>query len=131
MRTQGIIYDKSKTFALGVVALCNELREKGEYVMSKQILKSGTSIGANYCEALCSESPQDFIHKMSISLKEANETYYWLDLLHDSKYIDNERFHLLKTQVEELYKMLNSSSITVKQKIKQTNTIKEINTLTR
>ena len=117
MKAQGIIYDKSKIFALGVIALCNELREKGEYVMSKQILKSGTSIGANYCEAVCAESPQDFIHKVSISIKEANETYYWLDLLHDSKYLDNERYAQMSNQVEELFKMLNSSAITVKQRL--------------
>lgn len=118
MRTEGALYDKSKVYALGVIGLCNELREKGENVMSKQILKSGTSIGANYCEAVCAESSQDFIHKVSISLKEANETYFWLDLLHDSKYIDDERYNQMRAQVEELYKMLNSSAITVKQKIK-------------
>lgn len=117
MKTQGVLYDKSKQFALGVIALCNELREKGEYIMSKQILKSGTSIGANYCEAVCAESPQDFIHKVSISIKEANETSFWLDLLHDSNYLDNERYTQLSSQVEELYKMLNSSAITVKQKL--------------
>ena len=119
MRAQGVLYDKSKVFALDVIALCNELRDKGEYVMSKQLLRSGTSIGANYCEAVCAESPQDFIHKVSISLKEANETYFWLDLLHDSKYLDDERFNLMRTQVEELFKMLNSSVITVKQRIKK------------
>lgn len=119
MRAEGALYDKSKAFALDVIALCNELREKGEYVMSKQILKSGTSIGANYCEAVCAESPQDFIHKVSISLKEANETYFWLDLLHDSKYLDDERYNQMKAQVEELYKMLNASAITVKQKLKK------------
>ncbi len=117
MRTQGVLYDKSKQFALGIIALCNELREKGEYIMSKQILKSGTSIGANYCEAVCAESPQDFIHKVSISIKEANETYFWLDLLHESNHIDNDRFSLMSSQVEELYKMLNSSAITVKQRL--------------
>ena len=85
--------------------------------MSKQILKSGTSVGANYCEAVCAESPQDFIHKVSISLKEANETYFWLDLLHDSKYINEEKYNQMRTQVEELFKMLNSSVITVKQKL--------------
>ena len=98
-----MLYDKSKKFALGVIALCNELRGNGEYVLSKQILKSGTSIGANYCEAVCAESPQDFIHKLSISIKEANETYFWLDLLHDSQYIDDSRFSIMKTQLEELY----------------------------
>lgn len=119
MRTQGALYDKSKAFALDVIALCNELRYKNEFVMSKQILRSATSIGANYCEAVCAESPQDFIHKVSISLKEANETYFWLDLLHDSKNIDDVRYNDLKTKVEELFKMLNSSSITVKQRIKK------------
>ena len=117
MKTQGVLYDKSKQFALGVIALCNELRAKGEYIMSKQILKSGTSIGANYCEAVCAESPQDFIHKVSISIIEANETSFWLDLLHDSNYLDNERYTLMSQQVEELYKMLNSSAITVKQRL--------------
>ena len=119
MRTNGVIYDKSKVFALGIIALYNELHDRGEYVMSNQILKSGTSIGANYCEAVCAESPQDFIHKVSISLKEANETSFWLDLLHDSNYINDERYTQMRAQVEELYKMLNSSSITVKQKIKE------------
>ena len=117
MKTQGVLYDKSKQFALGVIALCNELRAKEEYIMSKQILKSGTSIGANYCEAVCAESTQDFIHKVSISIKEANETSFWLDLLHDSNYLDNERYTLMSRQVEELYKMLNSSAITVKQRL--------------
>ena len=117
MKTQGVLYDKSKQFALGVIALCNELREKGKYIMSKQILKSGTSIGANYCEAVCAESPQDFIHKVSISIKEANETSFWLDLLHDSNYVDNERYTQMSNQVEELFKMLNASAITVKQRL--------------
>ncbi|MBQ6236800.1 MAG: four helix bundle protein [Bacteroidales bacterium] len=116
MRTQGITYDKCKAFAIEVIALCNNLREKGEYVMSKQILRSGTSIGANYCEALGSESPQDFVHKLSISLKEANETYFWLDILHSSGHIDADRFNGLKEQLEEIYKMMNSASITVKKR---------------
>lgn len=119
MRAQGVLYDKSKAFALDVIALCNELRDNGEYVMSKQMLKSGTSIGANYCEAVCAKSPQDFVHKVSISLKEANETYFWLDLLHDSKYLDDEKHNRMKAQLEELFKMLNSSVITVKQRLKK------------
>ena len=92
------------------------MREKGEYIMSKQILKSGTSIGANYCEALGAESPQDFIHKVAISLKEANETYYWLELIFSSNYLTKDRFDLLQAQVEELYKMMNSSVYTIKQR---------------
>ena len=82
MRTKGIIYEKSKAFSLNIISLSNDMRERGEYIMSRQILKSGTSIGANYCEALGAESLQDFIHKVAISLKEANETYYWLDLIY-------------------------------------------------
>lgn len=116
MRTQGVTYEKTKAFAIEVIALCNELRDKGEYVMSKQILKAGTSIGANYCEALGSESPQDFVHKLSISLKEANETYFWLDILHSSGHIDANRFDTMKAHLEEIYKMMNSASITVKKR---------------
>lgn len=116
MRTQGIIYEKCKAFSLDIIALCNELRGKGEYIMSKQILKSGTSIGANYCEAPGAESPQDFIHKAAISLKEANETYYWLDLLVSSNNISKEKYEKLNAQVEELYKMLNASVYTIKQR---------------
>ena len=128
MRTQGITYDKCKAFAIEVIALCKELQDKGEYVMSKQILKSGTSIGANYCEALGSESPQDFVHKLSISLKEANETYFWLDILHTSGYIDNNRFDAMKAHLEEVYKMMNSASITVKNR---NNTIKNTDAITQ
>ena len=116
MRTHGIIYEKCKSFALDTISLSNELQGRGEYIMSKQILKSGTSIGANYCEALGSESSQDFIHKIAISLKEINETYFWLDLLFSSKYIDENKFVVMKTQTEELYKMLNSTVLTIKQR---------------
>lgn len=116
VRTKGILYDKCKEFSLNIIALCNEMREMGEYTMSKQILKSGTSIGAYYCEALGAESPQDFIHKVAISVKEANETYYWLDLIYSSNYLTKDRFDMLQGQVEELYKMLNSSVYTIKQR---------------
>ena len=116
MRTKGIIYETCKEFSLEIIALCGEMRDKGEYVMSKQILKSSTSIGANYCEALGAESPQDFIHKVAISLKEANETYYWLDLIHASNYLTEDRFVMLQGQVEELFKMMNSSIYTIKQR---------------
>ena len=121
MRTHGIIYEKCKSFALDTISLSNELQGKGEYVMSKQILKSGTSIGANYCEALGAESSQDFIHKIAISLKEINETYFWLDLLFSSKYIDENKFVVMKTQTEELYKMLNSTVLTIKQRQNSNN----------
>lgn len=67
--------------------------EKSEYVMSKQILRSGTSIGANAYESINAESALDFIHKMGIALKEANETQYWLELLHESNYINETQFN--------------------------------------
>ncbi|MBQ3580547.1 MAG: four helix bundle protein [Bacteroidales bacterium] len=122
MRTKGIIYEKCKAFSLSVISLCKELEEKKEFVISNQILKSATSIGANYCEALDAESSQDFIHKISISLKEANETYYWLDLLYSSNSLEEVRFNELCCQVEELHKMLNSSIYTIRQRINtQTN----------
>ena len=95
------------------------MRDRGEYIMSKQILKSSTSIGANYCEALGAESPHDFIHKVAISLKEANETYYWLDLIYNSIYLSKDKFEMLQGQVEELCKMMNSSIYTVKLKLQQ------------
>ena len=107
------------------------MRERGEYILSKQVLKSGTSIGANYCEALGAESPQDFIHKVAISLKEANETYYWLDLIYSSNYLLKDKFEMLQEQVEELYKMMNASLYTVKQRMQQdTQTIKQLNNQT-
>lgn len=83
-----IIGKKSYSFALEIICLYKILMgDKKEFVLSKQILRSGTSIGANVHEALSSESKKDFIHKLSISLKESKETSYWLNLLADSDYI--------------------------------------------
>jgi four helix bundle protein len=87
-----IIVKKSYAFALEVINLYKFLIERKEFVMSKQILRSGTSIGANIHEAVAGESKKDFIHKLSIAVKEARETSYWLNLLKDSSYIDQELF---------------------------------------
>lgn len=85
---ENIIVVKSKTFALRIIKLYKYLcNEKHEYVMSKQILRSGTSIGANIREAVREQSKADFYAKLSISLKEADETAYWLELLNESDYI--------------------------------------------
>jgi len=73
--------EKAKKFALRIVKLCKQLKEQREYILSDQILRSGTSIGANLMEAEHAQSRPDFLHKNSIALKEANETTYWLDLL--------------------------------------------------
>ena len=93
-----------------------ELLEENEYVLSKQILRSGTSIGANVNEAIAAVSKKDFVHKLSISLKEARETQYWLNLLKDSNYINQEIFKKLNKDCEELIKILNSIILTTKQR---------------
>ena len=87
----GVIQDKSEDFAFKIVEIYQYLsNEKNEYVMSKQLLRSGTSIGANIAEAQYAQSKADFTSKMSIALKEANETRYWLKLLYKSDYYKNE-----------------------------------------
>ena len=93
MTHDNIIYDLSKKFALRVIRLYVFLsEERKEYVMSKQIYRSGTSIGANIAESINAQSKADFVSKLSISLKEATETNYWLELLHDSGNISDQQF---------------------------------------
>lgn len=102
-----IIRDKSFEFALRIVKLYKYLTlDKKEYILSKQILKSGTSIGANVEEAGGGVSKKDFINKLSIAYKEARETYYWLKLLNASGYITNKMFESLSNDCEELKKIL-------------------------
>jgi four helix bundle protein len=104
---ENIIKEKSFAFALRVVKLARYLQDaKKEYVLSKQLLRSGTAIGASVLEAEHAESKADFKHKMSIALKEANETQYWLDLLHESEYIDHQSFQSIRSDNEALLKML-------------------------
>lgn len=118
MRDKGIIYEKAKQFSLQIIDLVRVLQQNGELIISKQIFRSATSIGANYSEALGSESDNDFIHKLSISLKEIHETQYWLDLLKDGGFTDNNTYTILYNGAEELYKMISSSILTVKQRQK-------------
>ena len=90
---ENVVADRSKTFALRIIRLYQYLcNEKHEYVLSKQVLRSGTSIGANIREACRGQSKPDFYAKLNISLKEADETAYWLELLHESDYISDEQF---------------------------------------
>ena len=84
--------------------------------MSKQILKSGTSIGANVHEGIASESKKDFIHKLSIAVKESRETSYWLNLLKDSSFIDQQQFDSLNNNCMELTRILNSIILTTKER---------------
>lgn len=110
-----VVKDKSFSFALRVVKLSKYLQgEKKEFVLSKQVLRSGTAIGALIREAEHAESKADFTHKMSIALKEANETQYWLELLSRSDYIDHESFVSISADNEELIKLLVSIVKTAK-----------------
>ena len=105
---------KSKRFALRIIRLYNFLRyEKKEYVLSSQILKSGTSIGANLAEAECAASRKDLLSKLYISLKECSETRYWLELLFESEYIDKELFESLYNDCQEIMRILSSSTKTL------------------
>ena len=106
---ENVIKNKSFDFALRIVKLYQYLNEnKKEYILSKQLLRSGTSIGANVREAEHGQSKADFINKLSISLKEANETDYWLELLFKSNFIDQKQYSSLKTDIDELLKLLIS-----------------------
>ena len=116
MKERGPIYHKSKEFALMAVELCRWLQSNGEYIISKQLFRSATSIGANYREGLGAESESDFIHKISVAIKEAHETQYWLELLADGNYIDKNRFNQLYPISDELIKMMTSSVLTLKKK---------------
>jgi four helix bundle protein len=106
---ENVIKNKSFAFALRIVKLAQYLqKEKQEYVLSKQVLRSGTAIGALVREAEHAQSKADFISKMSIALKEANETEYWIDLLHQSDYIDDSNYQSIHPDIEELLKLLIS-----------------------
>jgi four helix bundle protein len=114
---KSILKDKSYDFALKIVKLYQALvSEKKEFVLSKQLLRSGTAIGALIREAEFAQSKADFIHKMSISLKEGNETLYWLELLKDSDLIADVKFDTLYDNCKELVAMLVSSIKTSKGK---------------
>ena len=105
---------KSKAFAVRIVRLYRYLcDEKGEYVLSKQLLRSGTSIGANLAEAECAISRKDFISKVYIALKECVETKYWLELLHETDYLTEQEYQSINTDCEELRKMLSSTTKTL------------------
>lgn len=106
---ESILADKSFAFALRVVKVCQELNANREFVLSKQLLKSGTSIGAMVREAKYGQSTANFISKLTIALKEANETEYWLLLLRDSSLMTAEIAHDLLLLNKELIRMLIST----------------------
>ena len=117
MKTESIIAEKAYVFAIEIVKLYKILAfSKKEYVLSKQLLRSGTSIGANVNEAVSAVSKKDFVHKLGISLKEARESAYWFRFLKDSDYIKPADFNILNHSCDELIKILSSIIITTKQK---------------
>ena len=110
-------YDKALCYAIRIVNLYKYLvAEKSEYVMSKQLLRSGTSIGANISEAISAESVPDFIHKLAVAQKEANETKYWLTLLQRTGYLSSSQYQSMHTDCLEMIKILVSIILTTKQK---------------
>lgn len=119
-KKENIVMNKSYAFALRIIKLYKYLvAEQKEFVLSKQILRSGTAIGALVKEAEHAQSKADFINKMNIALKEANETEYWLMLLKDSDYLEVKSFNSIHTDCVELIKLLASIVKTSKKRLKK------------
>ncbi len=112
---RSLVASKSYDFALDIVRLYKYLSfEKKEYILSKQLLRSGTSIGALIREAEHAQSKRDFLHKMNMALKEANESVYWIDLLKDSSYMPEDRYMPFSEKSNELVRILISIVKTTK-----------------
>ena len=113
--SDSIVFDKSKKFAIRVVKLYNYLcDEKKEFVLSKQLLRSGTSIGANIAEANSAFSKKDFLAKMYIAFKECSESKYWLELLYETDYLTQSQFDSINADCTEIQKLLSSITKTLK-----------------
>ena len=122
MARDSVTLDKSKNFAIRIVKLYQYLcTEKKEFVLSKQLLRSGTSIGANLAEAIYGISDKDFLSKMYISLKECAETKYWLELLFKTDYLTEQQYQSINEDCTELIKLLTSSAKTMSIKLKSNN----------
>jgi four helix bundle protein len=115
MKKENIILTKSFRFAVRIIRLYQHLVEtKKEYILSKQMLRSGTSIGANVREGNNAESKADFIHKMGVAQKEADETMYWLELLKETDYMTLSEFDSIYRDADEILKLVRSIIITAK-----------------
>jgi len=111
----GIVKQKSFAFAVRVVRLCQYLqRERKEWVISGQLVRAGTSIGANVREAYNAESTPDFLHKLGVAQKECDESLYWLELLHATDYLSEKEFHSIQSDNTELLKIIRSIILTKK-----------------
>ena len=118
LKNDNVIVEKSENFAVRIVRLYQFLcDEKKEFILSKQLLRCGTSIGANIHEATHGESKLDFIHKLSIALKEANETSYWLRLLYKTQYLTQTQCKSINTDCKEFLKLLTSIIKTAKKNL--------------
>lgn len=114
---ENIIQNKSFQFAIRVVNLYKTLIEvRKEYILSKQLMRSGTSIGANIREAINAQSHADFIHKFSIAQKECDETLYWIELLKETNYIKETEFMYIHNEATEILKIIRSIILTSKKK---------------
>ena len=112
---RSIIKDRSFAFAVRVIRLFQYLSEtKKEFILSKQLLRSGTAIGALVREAQNAESTKDFIHKLGIAQKECDETIYWLELLKETEYMNDKEFESINNEANELLKMIRSAILTSK-----------------
>ena len=115
--SDSILRDKSKEFAKQIVVLCRDIKkEKKESVLTNQLLRSGTSIGANIFEAQYAQGTKDLISKFEIALKECHESEYWLELLFETDYIDEQNYKPLKNYCGAIRRMLISSITTLKKK---------------
>ena len=122
MARDSVTLDKSKNFAIRIVRLYQYLcTEKKEFVLSKQLLRSGTSIGANLAEAIYGISDKDFLSKIYISLKECAETNYWLELLFKTDYLTEQQYQSINEDCTELIKLLTSSAKNMSTKLKSNN----------
>ena len=111
---ESVLQKKSRAFALKIIKLTEKLQQNNHYVISNQILRSGTSIGANVSESTYASSTADFINKLSIAQKEANETKYWLELLFGSEYISEEEYEELLQEDMQIIRMIGKSITTLK-----------------
>jgi four helix bundle protein len=110
---------RSKQFAIKIVGLYKSLIDKKEFVLARQILRSGTSIGANLAEAECAISKRDFLSKVYISLKECAETIFWLDLLYETNFITESEYTDIKDDCEILRRILSATTKTLKKKLEK------------
>ncbi|HOT14560.1 MAG TPA: four helix bundle protein [Bacteroidales bacterium] len=118
MKSENVVQQKSFDFAIRIVNVYKYLQtEKKEFVISKQLLRSGTSIGANIEESIGGQSEKDFLSKVAIAYKEARETMYWLRLLLAAGYLTNEQSESLKLDAEEICRILGKIQITLKKKL--------------